>query len=367
MPLILLLFEMNFNEIMAWFPFRQPVAANHAGMEISPPPETDTDSMDAKATRQHTSQRRSSTYHETAENPRGMNSARAVPSGGPLKVVEESSSYQQPSRSVSKRQSRSATSKIAAEPIGKTSTIRAGPSEYLQERDPPTTRASQVLQRPERDTPISDHSHPLAQKPQAVAVTQQRNYPLRSRAPEDVNSRSADARGEAARIRTLENALERQQQETISVKRALAGTGEELQRTSEELEEIRKKWKKAVSQLSQLRSDGARSCQLIDGDLIEKIMQLRYEIQSFSVQYFAAQAREEADATASNQLSAYLRNTTPRTHDYSAHLESEIRGPMVIQSFLWRMLVGEVFGQFHWMPLLGREMTVLYDALNPGK
>ena len=329
------------------------------------PPETDIGSLEAKAARQRTSQRGTSTYETTSKSYQEMNSTRAVSSLGQLEEAKETASSQQPSRSLSKQNRGSTASTVASESIGETST-GADPWEYIQDRGSPTSCVSEKLQWRESDPAVS-YSDYSTRNSRVLAVTQQPSYSLRSRVHEDANNSAANARDTDVHIKTLENALARQQQEKIYTERALVGAREELQRTFEELEEIRKKWKKAASQLSQLRSDGARSCQLIDSDLIDKVKHLRYEIQSFSLQYFEAQGCEEANAMESNQLLKHLRNTTPLTHDYKVYLESGIEGPMVIQSFLWRMLVGEVFGKFHWLPLLGREMTVLYEALKPGK
>lgn len=162
--------------------------------------------------------------------------------------------------------------------------------------------------------------------------------------------------------------LQQDNHDKITLKKDLQETRDRLEKTIVTLEEVRKKWKKASSQLDQFRSHGMGLCQLSDSDLTASAKRLRYKIQTFSLQYFAARLPGQPGDQPARDFWKYVRETTPGSNEYEAYLMSETRGPTVIQSFLWRLLVGEIFEQFCWVPRqLKRSITDVYQALQPCK
>ena len=145
----------------------------------------------------------------------------------------------------------------------------------------------------------------------------------------------------------------------------LQETQERLQRTTATLEEVRKYWKKTASQLDQFRSQGTRLYQLSDSDLTTSVKRLRYDIRAFSLQYFAGKSHGQSGDLPAGDFWKYMHETTPGSDDYQAYLMSQTRGPIVIQSFLWRLLAGEIFEKFCWVPWLKKSITQVYQALQP--
>ncbi|KAK7990383.1 hypothetical protein PG990_014663 [Apiospora arundinis] len=139
----------------------------------------------------------------------------------------------------------------------------------------------------------------------------------------------------------------------------------ELQATATTMETLRKNWKKAASQLAQFRSPEIGQYQLPDSDLIKAVYHLRYEIQNFSMQYFAVTSSKQFVDAPNNVYWKYMIETTPHIHGYRDHLKSKVRGENVIQSFLWRLLAGEVFDKFRWVARLQEPMSRIYETLRP--
>jgi len=142
---------------------------------------------------------------------------------------------------------------------------------------------------------------------------------------------------------------------------------DKLQATAATAEKLRKEWKKAASQLGQFQSCGVGQYQLPDSDLIKAVYHLRYEIQNFSMQYFAVTSSKQFVDAPNNVYWKYMIETTPHIHGYRDHLKSKIRGENVIRSFLWRLLAGEVFEKFRWVARLQEPMSRIYETLRPGK
>lgn len=179
---------------------------------------------------------------------------------------------------------------------------------------------------------------------------------------ERVGSMSAD-------MRDVQRALERLQRDTdekAALQKTLENTRDALQKTTAEAEALRKKWNKTASQLRQLRSQAAGLYQLTDGDLTRSVEQLRYTIRAFSSQYFGGKLTREPESLQTGRFWRYMCETTPECDRYQVYLMSEANGPIVIQSFLWRVLAHMVFEQFFWAPWLKESVAQLYMSLKPG-
>jgi hypothetical protein len=178
-----------------------------------------------------------------------------------------------------------------------------------------------------------------------------------------VDNLSADMRN----VQTALIGLRHDKHQESALQKDLEESRAMLQDTNKMLEVVRKNWKRAASQLDQLRSRGTGMYQLLDSDLISSVERLRYDIRAFSVQ-FSGNATEQAENPRVGDLwKKYMLGTTPGSQDYREYLMSSTRRPIVIQSFLWRFLVGEIFEKFCWMPPLQKSTTKLYEALQPGK
>ncbi|TRX93942.1 hypothetical protein FHL15_005020 [Xylaria flabelliformis] len=160
------------------------------------------------------------------------------------------------------------------------------------------------------------------------------------------------------------NALHRDKYEKASLQKDLQRTQDDLKRATENLQEVQKKWKKATSQLDQLQSKEACTYQLADSELIGSVKQLRYNIRNFASQHFEGKAPPGSTNITTGNLTTYLLETT-EDDLYFDYLLSPSQGPYVVQSFLWRLLVGEIFEKFCWAPRLRKAMNAVYETLRP--
>ncbi|KAI0483752.1 hypothetical protein F4859DRAFT_473994 [Xylaria cf. heliscus] len=154
--------------------------------------------------------------------------------------------------------------------------------------------------------------------------------------------------------------------DNLSLEEDLKQAQDDLQLARENYGEIHKRWKRAVSQLDQLQYKGTEMSQLTDGDLIRQVRELRYKIKNFSSQYFQCKVSQQHRDTSRNNFWKYMTAVTfTGSHDHYHDLMSETRRSILIQAFLWRLLVGEVFGKFCWVPSLREPVTKVYEALRP--
>ncbi|KAK8014233.1 hypothetical protein PG990_007529 [Apiospora arundinis] len=168
-------------------------------------------------------------------------------------------------------------------------------------------------------------------------------------------------------LETARDSLQQEQQARVTLQSKLDQVRQELQQATMMSNDLRKKWKKAASELSQPQSHGAGPGQyhFPDSELTNEVLHLRFEVRNFSEQYFTAKRAERSDNASNDSYLHYMLETTFDSRDYRKHLKSEKQGSKWIQSFLWRLLVGEIFEKFHWVPEVQKSMSGMYKALQP--
>ncbi|KAI1272590.1 hypothetical protein F5Y07DRAFT_300286 [Xylaria sp. FL0933] len=160
--------------------------------------------------------------------------------------------------------------------------------------------------------------------------------------------------------------LQQEIYKTTALEEALKETKADLNRSNGELQKVQKRWRKVASQLDQLQCKEAVSMHhLADSDLIGLIQQLRFLIQSFSVQYFSGRApRQAREPLGIDNFTNYMPEAIG-SDEYCDYLLSDTKAPLIIQSFLWTFLVRYILGTFCWVPRLRDSMCNLYEALRP--
>ncbi|KAF5977538.1 hypothetical protein FBULB1_6470 [Fusarium bulbicola] len=93
----------------------------------------------------------------------------------------------------------------------------------------------------------------------------------------------------------------------------------------QDVTKFRKLWKKAAMEHDKFRASGQGFYQITDEYLVELINHLRLNIRDLSIQYF-------------DERKGYMR-----------YLESPTRSHEVVQAFLWRVIVHEIFEKFEWL------------------
>ncbi|RBA17610.1 hypothetical protein FPRO05_11325 [Fusarium proliferatum] len=113
---------------------------------------------------------------------------------------------------------------------------------------------------------------------------------------------------------------------------------------------FRKLWKKAAMEHDKFRASGQGFYQITDEYLVELINHLRLNIRDLSIQYFDGIAfKGDRFTFYEPDYVNHLSNTTLERKGFMRYLESSTRSHEVVQAFLWRVIVHEVFDKFEWL------------------
>ena len=134
------------------------------------------------------------------------------------------------------------------------------------------------------------------------------------------------------------------------------------------MDEIRKRWKQAATELNKLKSQNQGLYQVTDQHLIDLTRGLRYNIRIFAIKYFGHQSpsryrRDEIQEFQRN-LTHFKRKDIPASTNY---LLSPEKRPCIIQAYLWTILVPLVFGKYIWAGHPGVSLSNLDYYLKPSK
>jgi len=155
-------------------------------------------------------------------------------------------------------------------------------------------------------------------------------------------------------------------QKTLEEERRHRETAEnELRKKNIELEDIRKRWKQAASELNKFRVQAQGFYQVTDRYLIDLATQLRYNIRSFAIQYFGGALPNNVKMQNTEFFECYMQPATPGTDAYRVYLRSPGKCPSIVQAFLWRVLASEIFDKFLWAGNISRRVSRLCDLLRP--
>ncbi|KAL4949242.1 hypothetical protein BDW69DRAFT_198241 [Aspergillus filifer] len=158
-------------------------------------------------------------------------------------------------------------------------------------------------------------------------------------------------------VRALERSL---QAESAQKDRAQT----DLAKRTKELDDMRKRWKQAARELDKTQSQHQGFYTVTDNYLIDLTTQLRYNIRNFAIQYFGSDGKKVGKFEKGKEWEKYMATTTPEPSDCEVFLLSE-RRPSVIQAFIWRFLVGQVFDHFRWAGETGITMRNMCLFLRP--
>lgn len=120
---------------------------------------------------------------------------------------------------------------------------------------------------------------------------------------------------------------------------------------------FRKLWKKAAMEHDKLRASGQGFYQMTDEYLVELINHLRLVIRDFSIQYFDGIALKKDFFTYRPSYIKHLERTTSDRDGFLWYMGSPTQSHEIIQAFLWRVIVSEIFNKFEW---LGAETSAYY-------
>ncbi|RYO32807.1 hypothetical protein AA0113_g11738 [Alternaria arborescens] len=131
-----------------------------------------------------------------------------------------------------------------------------------------------------------------------------------------------------------------------------------------ELKDIKSRWKQAAKELNGLRAQGRGFYQVTDNYLCGLIMQLRYKVRDFGIQYFSEQLpkrpRCEEDQLWKNDMMS-----TMKVDSYLDYINCSETRPSIIQTFIWRVIVHKVFSRFRWAGSASAPLLAIHRDLEP--
>lgn len=102
------------------------------------------------------------------------------------------------------------------------------------------------------------------------------------------------------------------------------------------------KWKRTARELDELQSQALEFNQLTDEELKDMTTQLRYNIRNFALQYFSDPPSPDRFTPKGSKYDRYVPS------NYKSYLEQPYHCPQLVEKFLWRVLVYDVFDRFLW-------------------
>jgi hypothetical protein len=116
---------------------------------------------------------------------------------------------------------------------------------------------------------------------------------------------------------------------------------------SAETRDIKSRWKQAAKELNGLRAQGQSFYQATDNYSCGMIIQLIYKLRDFGIQYFSDKLSTRPKFEKNRVWKAYMVLTTV-DESYLDFINSPEARPSIIQAFLWKVIVNEVFFRFRW-------------------
>ncbi|KAM7191751.1 hypothetical protein V8F33_008718 [Rhypophila sp. PSN 637] len=135
-----------------------------------------------------------------------------------------------------------------------------------------------------------------------------------------------------------------------------------LREKSSEAQETQKRWKQTARELNILRSQQQGFGTITDDYLVKSVKSLRYNIQTFAIQFFGGKAPTLKNC----RVDKYFINLLDGVENLKSDLVSQERRATAIQCIIWWVLVDSVFDNFLWVGQAARlPAHDLHNALRP--
>ncbi|CAI7646857.1 unnamed protein product [Penicillium manginii] len=159
-----------------------------------------------------------------------------------------------------------------------------------------------------------------------------------------------------------------------------AGQSQELQAHYQNLEQILRKrtqqrdvykarYQALATELTKLKSQDQGFSQLDDSYLIQQVEGLRVKIWNFGLHHYGGVV-SRGKSLLDPLLSDYTEFNMRSDMDLEYYLELPDWRPAIMEAFLWRLMVAEIFNRFWWAGSVGKSMSRLHRVMkqsnNPG-
>ena len=137
----------------------------------------------------------------------------------------------------------------------------------------------------------------------------------------------------------------------------------EIIRKDREIDKLRQLWKQSAKELEQYQAQAKVVDQVTDPEVIQKAMQLQYNVRNLAYQQFGGELNPRKSVQGSLQY-VQKQLQTP-TGFCEACMNSPVKRPMLVGAFLWDFLLKNVFQRFMWCGTgVSRHMEALTDVLS---
>ncbi|KAI1503189.1 hypothetical protein F5X99DRAFT_117615 [Biscogniauxia marginata] len=169
----------------------------------------------------------------------------------------------------------------------------------------------------------------------------------------------------------LQSSLCSTKEELDKERNAHINTERELLEKTSECDELRKHWKNATAtttHLTHTRHDSQGFPQITDDVLIQATQRLRFRIQNFAIQYFGDEDtfNSRLEINEVQPFDKYTWSSKSWKKIQTSYLKSTTRRPTLVQAYIWRSMVSNVFGCFLWAAGCHWSIWNLYSFLYPG-
>ncbi|KAF4502463.1 hypothetical protein FAGAP_1315 [Fusarium agapanthi] len=167
-----------------------------------------------------------------------------------------------------------------------------------------------------------------------------------------------------AELAHLKAQLQEKTQKLEELQEKCEAMSQEAIKRDQDVIKFRKLWKKAAMEHDKFRASGQGFYQITDEDLVELINHLRLNIRDLSIQYFdGITIKGDTSTSYRPDYFKHLSNSTLERDGFMQYLKLSIRSHEVVQAFLWRVIVFEVFEKFDW---LGADTSADFRHLRHG-
>lgn len=136
-----------------------------------------------------------------------------------------------------------------------------------------------------------------------------------------------------------------------------------LQKRTQQRDLYKARYQTLATELSKLKSPGRGSSQLDDSYLIQIVENLRVKIWNFTLNHFGGPVTRGQREIPDSLLSHYAKRILRSDKNLEFYLENPDWRPMIIEAFLWWLMVAEVFNKFWWAGDAGRSIRKIYEAM----
>lgn len=159
------------------------------------------------------------------------------------------------------------------------------------------------------------------------------------------------------RLKQLEGELEEKDRRLQQLQQECGDLKIEIDEKTATEADIRRIWKKTAKELNKFRADSQGFYQITDEYLVEQISYLKIAIRDFSIQYFDGKSAPKGVITETNPHYWVHLKLSASERDLGRYLKSPKNCHKLVQAFLWRVIVKELFLRFEW---LGKEYSSVF-------